>query len=146
MQSPSLKDLVTILYRPRETMRRILDSGADRWAMQVVILSAVCTSIGDSDIREVDKVLPGIRTMPLLAAIALAIIANAISWMVTWFVLSWIAGGIGKLLAGTATMSDVRAALAWCLAPAIWSPVFRVPFAIYAMRINASPSADLHKV
>jgi hypothetical protein len=45
-----LRDLVTILYQPRETMRSILDR-PDRWSLQIVFLAFVCASVNDIDVR-----------------------------------------------------------------------------------------------
>jgi hypothetical protein len=143
----SLKYLVTILYRPRATMRRILAS-ASRWSVQVVILAAVCTSVAaDSDTREFSEVLPGVHGVPLMATLALIIISNAISWLLMWLIVSWIAAAVARLLlGGTGTNRDVRAALAWALVPAIWSPIFRIPFMFYARQLQALPVRDTHRV
>ena len=140
----SLKYLVTILYRARATMRRILAT-PQRWTWQVVILAAICTSVNDASDLRVAELFPGLRLMPFLAIVALSLIANAFSWCLFWLILSWIAFGVGKLLGGTGTASDVRAAAAWALVPAIWSPLFRIPFGIYAMRFHVGQQTDPHK-
>jgi Yip1-like protein len=140
----SLKYLVTILYRPRATMRRILAS-ASRWSPQIVILAAVCTSIA-GDTREIGQVLPGMTTVPLIATLAIGIVANALAWLVFWLILSWITAGIGKLLGGRGTNADVRAAFAWALVPAIWSPIFRIPFTVYTAQLHYAPTKDVHRV
>jgi len=142
----SLKYLVTILYRPRATMRRILAS-TSRWSVQIVILAAICTSVtGDSDSREISRALPGMTTVPLIAGLALGILANALAWVLFWLIVSWIAAGIGKLLRGRGTNADVRAAFAWALVPAIWSPLFRIPFSVYTAQLHYAPTKDVNKV
>ena len=130
---PTLNDLFTILYRPRETMRRILE-GDDRWTIQIVLLASVCASVNDHDIYRLRDVFPGLHLAPALATIALGIIAVSCVWLVMLFVYGWIATFVGRLLNGAASAADVRAALAWGLVPAIWSVLYRIPFAIYATR------------
>lgn len=142
----SLKYLVTILYRPRATMRRILAS-PQRWSVEVVILAAVCALYSDADLRRAGEMLPQLqfKTVPLAAILVLSIIANAISWLLIWLLISLIAFGVGRLLEGRATMSDVRAALAWALVPTIWSPIWRVPAMILARGLHAGPTIDMHR-
>ena len=140
----SLKYLVTILYRPRATMRRILAS-PDRWSAQVVVLAAVCAVFSDADLRRAGEVLPQLKTLPLAAILMLSVIGNAISWLLLWLLISLIAFGVGRLLGGRATASDVRAALAWALVPTVWSPVYRIPGLILASRLEAGPKADMHR-
>src|SRR6266700_2353861 len=111
-----LKDLVTILYRPRETMRRILES-PDRWSVQVVLLAYFCSCVNDTDIRNVDKVISNMKPVPIIAIVALALIAVAAVWVLILYILSWIATPIGRMLGGTGPVADVRAALAWAMVP-----------------------------
>jgi hypothetical protein len=134
-QSPRLADLITILYRPRETMRRILD-GSDRWVVQVTMLAAVCTDTQDIDASRVSALLPQLKLMPMLAAVALGLIADALSWVIMLFILAWIALGVGRFLGGTAPARDIRAAMAWALVPAIFSPLYRIPSVIAAHSLH----------
>src|SRR5581483_4881504 len=87
---PRLADLVTILYRPRQTIRRILDSGSDRWVVQIVLLAYICTSVNDSDFREIQNVLPGLSQTAIIALAALALIAGGLAWIVLLFLVSWV--------------------------------------------------------
>jgi hypothetical protein len=134
-QSPRLADLIEILYRPRETMRRILESG-DRWVVQITMLAAICTDTQDIDASRVSALLPQIPTMPMLAAVALGLIVDALSWVLLLYILSWIAFGIGRFLGGTAPVRDLRAAMAWALVPAIFSPLYRIPSVIAARGLH----------
>ena len=123
------KDLVTILYRPRETMRRLLD-GTDRWTIQVVVLAAVCASVGDSDWRALRRQLPELKTLSLVALAIGSILAVAIAWAILLFIFTWITAGIARVLGGTAPVRDIRAALAWSLVPVVWSVFYRIPVAV----------------
>jgi hypothetical protein len=136
-----LKDLVTILYRPRETMRQILDR-PDRWSLQIVFLAFVCASVNDVDVRHATALLPGLRLFPGLALLVLAIIVGGFSWIVTLFILSWIATAIGRQMGGEGNARDVRAALAWAMVPIVWSPIYRLPLAILGMGADINPNAN----
>jgi hypothetical protein len=141
-----LADLVTILYRPRETMARILARPSDRWAAHVVFLAFVCGSVNEIDVRAVAAHLPGLRPVPAMALVAVALIAGGLAWVLTLYILSWIATPVGRMMGGTAKTAGVRAALGWAMAPIIWSIVYRIPFAILVMRLRVVPDVDLHQV
>ncbi len=138
MTSPSLRDLVTILYRPRETMRRILDSGRPRWTWEVIVLASVCSSFIDPDIRRASALL---TPMTQVAVALFGIIVNAVGWVLLSYLFAWIATIVGRRLDGEGTVRDMRTAIAWALVPHIWSIVFRVPGSIYLSRF-ARPSTD----
>ncbi len=141
-----LADLVRILFRPRETMRRILDRGGDRWGPQVVILAFVCASTNDLDLRTVPLILPGMKPMPLIALAALTLILGALGWVIVLYVLAWIAALVGRAaLHGSGSVGDVRAALGWAMAPVVWSVVYRLPLSIVEMRMPIPPRIDVHR-
>ncbi|HYS54269.1 MAG TPA: Yip1 family protein [Thermoanaerobaculia bacterium] len=140
-----LKDLVTILYRPRETMRRILDQ-PDRWAPGIVFLAAVCASANQLDARNLADAVPNIKVLPTIAIIALIIVLTAATWVIALYILSWIATPIGRMMGGTGTVGDVRAGLAWAMVPVIWSPIYRVPLVILATRSPIVPEINVRKV
>ena len=134
----SLKYLVTILYRPRETMRRILDSGGSRWTAQVIILASLCASVSDMDASHYGKFLPGITLMPIMAIVVLGFVVQAISWIVFALFVAAIALPVGRFLGGKAAFRDITAALAWGLVPTIGSPLYRLPFAIIGSRLHVA--------
>jgi Yip1 domain len=131
---PSPRDLVTIVYRPRETMRRVLDAGGDRWALQVVVLATFCSAFTDTDIRRLRNVLPGLSFGPAVALVALGLIVDALCWIGLLYLVALAATFVGRWLDGHAEIADVRAALAWSVVPAIWAVFLRIPIAIYAYR------------
>jgi hypothetical protein len=140
-----LKDLVTILYRPRETMRRILDR-PDRWSLQVVFLAFVCASVNEIDARRLTEVFPSIHILTAITTVGLAIVAGALLWIAALFILTWIATPIGHLMGGEGTVRDVRAALAWATVPIIWSPIYRLPLVLLGIGANIGPDVNLRKV
>ena len=123
-------------------MRRILDSG-DRWFVQIVLLAYICASVSDTDAWRLGQVLPGVHLLPLLAMITLGFLAGAAMWMIGLLVLSWIAVPIGRMLGGSATAADVRAALSWALVPIVWSPIYRIPLVIIGSRFQVPPQINV---
>ncbi|HEX7419270.1 MAG TPA: YIP1 family protein, partial [Thermoanaerobaculia bacterium] len=132
---PSPRDLVTVVYRPRETMRRVLDGGRERWTIQIVILATFCSAVTDTDIRHVHTVLPDLALGPMVALLALALILDAVCWIGLLYLVAFAATLVGRQLDGHAEIADVRAALAWSVVPAIWCGFLRIPLAIYAYRL-----------
>ena len=146
MESQALGDLFTILYRPRQIMRRILDGGGDRWAVQIVLLAFLCASVSDTDARSLGEVLPDVKLLPLMSIIVVALAVQAAVWVLALFILSWIAVAVGRMLGGTGTGADVRAALAWGMVPMIWSVIYRVPLAIFKDRIPVRPDQHVRDI
>ena len=132
----SARDLVTVLFKPRETMRRILDEPKHRWTAEVMVLAAVCAQFGDRDIRDLGKVLPSLGLAPTLATVALALCIAAIIWVAMLYIGAWLVTLAGRVIEGNGKVADVRAAIAWSFVPVIWSFVYRIPFGIYASRVR----------
>jgi hypothetical protein len=132
---PSPRDLVTIIYRPRETMRRVLDGGRDRWALPIVVLATLCSAFSDTDIRRLQAVLPSLSFGSAVALVALGLIVDALCWIGLLYLVALAATFVGRRLDGQSEIADVRAALAWSVAPAIWAVFVRIPLTIYAYRL-----------
>ena len=145
-QSPSPRDLVTVLYQPAQTMRRVLDSGRDRWTVQLVVLAVFCTSFNDPDMRGVSEVLPGLRILPMIAIILLGLIAAAAAWTICLFIASWVTTFVGRLFGGTGSPADVRAALAWGIVPTIWSVFYRIPLMFVGARYRVPNHGNIPRV
>ncbi len=139
---PRLGDLVTILYQPRQTIRRILDHAHDRWAVQIVLLAFVCASVNDSDIHRLGDVLPGLSLISQIALVTVALAVVAMLWVLGLFLLAWIVTLVGHVLGGLGSVADVRAALAWGMVPVIWSVIYRIPLAMFKSRFHVGPHAD----
>ena len=127
---------MTVMYRPRETFRRILDGGPNRWTVQLVILAYICSAVGDADVRGLEKMLPGLSLPATLSLIALAFLLIAGIWVLLLYMFGGIATLIGRLLEGQASAADVRSALAWSMVPVIWSILYRIPLALYLYRMD----------
>jgi hypothetical protein len=132
---PSPRDLVTVVYRPRETMRRVLDGVGNRWALQVVVLATFCSAFSDTDIRRLRTILPGLSLVSAGAILTLGLIVDALCWIGLLYLFALAATFVGRRLDGRAEIADVRAALAWGVTPAIWFVLLRIPLTIYAYRL-----------
>ena len=111
-------------------MRRVLDVGGDRWALQVVVLATLCSAFSDTDIRRLRTVLPSLSFGSAIALVALGLIVNALCWIGLLYLVALAATLVGRRLDGHAEIADVRAALAWSAVPAIWCVFLRVPLTI----------------
>lgn len=131
----SARDLLTIVYEPRETMRRVLDAGTERWTIPIVILATVCSQFGETDIRGIQKRLPDLTLISALGLVVLVLLATVACWLIALYLFGWLVTLVGRRLDGRADVADVRAALAWGSVPAIWSVIVRIPIGIYAYRL-----------
>lgn len=133
---PALQDIATVLYQPKETMRRVLDSGS-RWSWQIVTAAALCTAVGDMDFKGLTRALPSLSQPALIGLAIGSTIGVAIGWNIMLWIFGWIATAVARLLGGTAPARDVRAALAWSLVPLIWAIVYRIPEVMYKHQLIA---------
>lgn len=120
--------LASIMIRPRATMRRILDAGRDRMIIPLVLLATVSAILGDVDRSS----LEAMRKLPVHPALLIVGIVVGVSafFLLMFYVFTWIAYAMGRLLEGTATPREVRSAMAWGLAPVIWAILYRLPAVI----------------
>src|SRR5688572_1189896 len=117
--------IASIMIRPRATMRRILDAGRDRMVIPLVLLATLSAILGDLDRSSLDAM----RKLPVnfgLLAVGICVGVSAF-FLLLFYVFTWIAYGMGRLLEGTATPREVRSAMAWGLAPNIWAILYRLP-------------------
>ena len=127
-------------------MRRILDSGPDRWAIQIILLAFVCSSVSDVDTRRLSEALPSLKLPFVLAIVVLSILVGAAGWVLALFLFSWIAAPVGRLMGGVGTAPEVRAALAWGMVPVIWSVLYRIPVAVYQSRFPIRAHTNVREI
>jgi hypothetical protein len=142
---PEARDLITVLYQPRETIRRVL-SMSDRWSWQIIALAAVCASVDDPDFRRLKASLPTLSTASIVLIAIGSVIGVVVGWIVMLFLLAWLAAFVGRVLGGTAPVRDVRTALAWSMVPVVWTVLYRIPFSFYRYRYLGDPNAAVREV
>ena len=126
-----LRDLATVMIRPRATMRRILDAPNSRAVLLLFVLATISGIFGDFDAPMMQQMLHGSNGARVALLVACAVLGVLIAFVaIAWFY-AWVPYLIGKFLGGTGDVRGVRAALAWGLAPAIWALLYRVPAAIF---------------
>lgn len=143
--TPSLRDLATILFKPRETMRRVLDH-RDRWTIQMLILAYVCESVNDADARRLATFLPDLDVSSVAFVILVATVVVSAVWAMCLFIFAGLTTIVGRYMGGTARAADIRAALAWALTPLIWSIIYRVPVSLYESRIAVGADMSDHEL
>jgi len=143
--TPAPRDLFTILFKPRETMRRILDA-RDRWTIQIVVLACACAEVSDFDSRHLNEFIPNVQMISVAAIVIAVVIMVATSWVLILFLLSWIATYVGRLLGGNGSARDGRAAMAWGLAPIVWSVIYRFPLALYQSRFGVGSQERVREI
>jgi hypothetical protein len=122
-----LRDLLAVGFRPRTTMRRVLDHGRAP-VLPLVVAATISTMIKDSSVTGLAQRL-GRQDVGTAAMIVVAIACGAILMAGLFYGLSWMAFHAGRLLEGQAAPAEVRAAMAWGLVPVIWLLLVRVPVA-----------------
>lgn len=113
-------------FRPRETMRAVLDHPPDRLMIPILLLTMCAGFLKDSDPS-------GFRTamatanMPRLGAMIAAILVVVMLLLLGLFYLfAWIVYAAGRFLEGVADIRAVRSALAWGCVPLVWALPYRV--------------------
>jgi len=120
--------LARIVIRPRTTMREILDGGADRTIVPLVLLACVSSLISDSKGNVVAALRAAdMKTWLIVIGVIVAVMIVAV---LLFYVFAWVAYFAGRFLEGTGDAIAVRSALAWGLAPLVWAIAFRVPAAL----------------
>ncbi|HEX6178523.1 MAG TPA: YIP1 family protein [Thermoanaerobaculia bacterium] len=126
-----MKRLATIMIRPRETMREILDSPGRRWVIPLVLATMISAVAGDFDVAGFRHAM---QQKQLVFLGPVIILVGSLVTIGLVYLFSWVASIIGrKVLEGTGNAADVRAAAAWGLVPAIWALLYRIP-AIFLVR------------
>jgi hypothetical protein len=119
--------LARIVVWPRTTMREILDDPRGRMILPLVLLASFSGLIGNAN----QNARGSLSRVPYAWFIVVAAMLGVMLLTVAFFYLfAWIAYLAGKFLEGRGSHADVRAALAWGLAPLIWALLYRLPATI----------------
>lgn len=120
-------DFLSILVRPRRTMRRILEQRRDRAVIPLVLLATLSGFAGDFRLADLRATPVGTFSVPVVLIIVLVILLVTLCAFLFFYFLAWIAVPIGHFLEGEGETRDVRLALAWGLAPLIAALFYRLP-------------------
>jgi hypothetical protein len=123
-----IRNLASILIRPRETMRRILDQPRDRMVFLLAFLGGISGALADRKTGNLPAALEATPwAVPIMIFVTLAV---ALLMALVFYGLSWVAMLAGRAFEGQGTIREARSALAWGLAPAVWALLYRVPLAL----------------
>lgn len=133
-------DLFWILFRPRQTMRRILDSGrGGRWVIPIVLLAFLSRSSSTTDVT---KATAALSDQSIVLLFVVGVVASLLVTLLLFYGIAWLATVVGRLLDGTGSARDVRMALGWSCAPLLWSLLFRIPAPILLRRMGVQETND----
>lgn len=126
-----LANVATIMIRPRETMRRILETPERFWPVLVVLFS-MSALLGDTDrggFTNLNRVAEA-QGFPVVALLAGVLLGTIVASFIAFYLFAWAGWGIGRALEGKGTPAEVRRAMAWGLTPGVWALLYRVPAAL----------------
>ena len=116
-----LRRLGRVCIWPRTTIREILDDPRRR-ILPLLVLAAFSGLLGNNNVRAPLKSVPYATAM-----IVFAMLLTAVVLILLFYFFAWLIYLAGKFLEGQGSHSDVRTALAWGFAPAIWALAYRIP-------------------
>lgn len=117
---------------PRRTIREIIDSDPNRFVKSIfllAILSAIVKDLELPSLEEMGAISPVLLTIHIVAGLIIGILFM----LLAYYVLSWSATLVGRWTGGTGRFREVRAAIAWGLAPFVWALAYRLPAAVVAL-------------
>jgi len=128
--SPALRNFAAAGFKPRQTMRRILDAGRDRMIIPLVLLTGLSFIFGDADRTSFTSLEPDKR-LKFTLIFAAAVVGGLLICLILFYLFSWAAYAIGRTMEGQGSARDVRSALAWGAVPFIWALLYRIPAVIW---------------
>ncbi|MBV9494807.1 MAG: YIP1 family protein [Acidobacteria bacterium] len=119
-----MRNLIAILFRPAETIQRILAQPQDRMVIPLVLLAVCANALRDVALEKLQQTAGNPKVLGIVAAVCVGMMMIAVG---AFYVLAWIAVLIGRIFDGQGSVRAMRSALAWGLAPVILSLVYRLP-------------------
>jgi Yip1-like protein len=135
------RDLVTVAFLPRQTMRRVLDRGGAP-VLPLVIVAVLSMLVADFSVADLRRAM-AMRDEKTIGMVTAVVICAALLEVALFYAFSWLAFYTGRFLEGQATTAQVRVAMAWGLMPMIWALLYRIPFALLRPATQL-PSPGIH--
>ncbi len=111
---------IAICFRPRVTLRRILEENPTRFVLVLAALGGVLEFLREAEGTESEET-------SLASIFVRALTVGALMGILGLYVFGFVLRGAGSLLGGRGTARDVRAALAWAYVPAVWLAILWIP-------------------
>ncbi|MDX1582484.1 MAG: YIP1 family protein [Thermoanaerobaculia bacterium] len=121
------RDLVAVMFRPRATMRAILDEEPGRLVKTILALSILSAILQDFDVKGLYEATEMFGPAVLAGIVAVALIAFSALMVAFYLVISGAILLVGRWMEGTGSFKEVRTAVAWGLVPFVWSLAYLIP-------------------
>ena len=134
---------LTIWYRPRATIRRIVDTDPRKFVLGIAWLAGALAALNNQVAAATIDLPANVAHFPRLGPIGITIAAFifGVLSVVGLYGLASLYRWSGHILGGTAAKVEVRAALAWSLVPGIYLTV--VTIAATMLGFYTAPAPDL---
>lgn len=117
----TLSPCLTIWTRPRETIRRVVDSDPEHQVIILAMLSGFAQALTQASARDVGD------TLSLPVTLVVCAVAGSIGGIILLYVSGALLRWAGSWLGGQASSVEVRAAIAWSSVPSIWALILWIP-------------------
>ena len=129
----------TMWIRPRATIRRLIDIDGDPRILLLAGLAGIADVLSTASLRsQGDKI-------SLAAILGIAVIAGPIKGIIQLYIGGFLLGLTGRWIGGKANSETIRATLAWCSVPIVWSLLLLPPeLALFGKEnfTSATPGID----
>ena len=133
-QAKSVSPFLSIWTRPRETIRRIVDTDPTKYVITLTLSRGLVTSV-------VLLVASGlVSSLPLLTVLGIAIVLGPVANIVFLYIGSALLRLTGRLLGGRASSQEARAAWAWSGWPTMFSTALLAPIRMVLDGIPGAPN------
>lgn len=112
--------LISIWWKPRQTVRRILDSGSRRWVVIFACLGGIDSAFNNAVTRNSGEQVPFVPL--ILISLGLGLLIG----LAGLYIGSALLAVTGRWLGGKSSYGDMRTAVAWSMVPVIWT----IPLAV----------------
>ncbi len=111
----NLSLFLTIWYKPRSTIRQILDSNSDRYVAILVGIFGILRALEQASERNMGD------TLPLVGTLVLVLLVGPLGGYITVYIFGAVYRWTGSWVGGKANSKEIRTALAWAYVPGILS-------------------------
>jgi hypothetical protein len=112
---------IDMWFRPRETVRYLLDYRVKRWIYVLVCLNGISHVLDRASNKSMGD------DMSLSMILLFSLLIGPIAGIIGWIIFSGVIRLAGKILKLEADGREVRAAVAWSYVPIAWSLILWIP-------------------
>lgn len=135
----------SLWFRPRKTIRQLLDTAYDEKTLhKLVAVAGICSVINSCESKSIGDILgTGYTTMVIV--VLMALVLGPIGGYIGLYIESGLISWTGKWIGGQGSDKDIRTAIAWSNVPLIWGLILIVLELILfgnEMFTKATPNID----